>query len=161
MREAIRPDADQDALMRELGYVLLNWSMLEKAFIDDIQRLRLCDGDSGTPSARTRSSFNERLAEWRALATLKSRRNAAAAMEVAEIANEAEQLGRTRNLIVQHFAGVEEDPGGERVICASEGGIASFTASQFRFTRTQLADLNGRMLTLSERVCNLKGVHAN
>lgn len=161
MSEATAVHSDQDTLMKTLGYVLLNWSILERAVIDDIKRLRLSDGDSGTTTARARGSFNERLAEWRALVSLKSRRNPEAAHEVAEIANLAEQLCRSRSLIAHHFAGVEKTAKGEWLIYASESGIASLRTSQTAFTFKQLDDLNLQMCTVCERIANLKSILAS
>ena len=147
-----------DKLMMKLGYVLLNWSMLEQAVLDDIKRLRISDGDSGTAPARTRGSFNERLAEWRALVSLKSRRNPRAALEVAEIANEAERLHRIRNLLTHHFAGVEESEGGSYLMLASENGIASLASSRTAFTPEQLDGLISQMSTIWKRIADLKSL---
>lgn len=147
--------------MKTIGYVLLNWSMLERAVIDDIKRLRISDGDSGTTTARARGSFNERLAEWRALVSLKSRRNPEAAREVAEISSQAEQLCRSRNLIAHHFAGVEKTGDGNWLIYASENGIASLRTAQTAFTLDRLDELNAQMRTVCERIANLKSILAS
>lgn len=152
---------DQDRLMTTLGYVLLNWSMLERAVIDDIKRLRLSDGDSGTTTARPRGLFSERLAEWRALVSLKSRRNPEASREVAEITSLAEQLCRSRNLIAHHFAGVDRTPDGKWIMYAAESGIASLRTSQTAFTVEQLDDLNLQMCTVFERIASLKTIIAS
>lgn len=158
MNKVIDGHSDVDTLMTALGYLLLSWSMLERAVIDDIKRLRLSDGDSGMTTARVRGSFSERLAEWRALVSLKSRRNPEAAREVAEIGNLAEQLCRTRNLIFQHFVGVERTTEGTWVAYASDGGIASLPASQTAFTLDQLGDMNAQMRALCERIGQLKSI---
>jgi len=48
-------DSERDMLLKAVGYVLLNWSLLERALIGEIRRLRLVDGDSGaTTAARAR-----------------------------------------------------------------------------------------------------------
>ena len=95
--------AAMDALMERLGYVMLHWSLLERAVLQEIKRLRSADGDTGESSIRGRGAFSERLAEWQALVSLKGRRNAKIANEVGEIASKAERLRRTRNLLAQHF----------------------------------------------------------
>lgn len=161
MNTATDVHSDTDPLMKALGYLLLNWSMLERAVIDDIKRLRLSDGDSGMTTARARGSFNERLAEWRALVSLKSRRNPEAAREVAEIGNLAEQLCRTRNLISHHFVGVERTTDCTSVIYASESGIASLRASQTAFSLEQLDGLNAQMCIVCERIAGLKSILAS
>ena len=47
-------NSELDTLMSELGYILLEGSLLERAVLDDIKRLRMVDGDSGETSIRTR-----------------------------------------------------------------------------------------------------------
>ncbi len=148
---------NRHALMREFGYVLLNWSVLERAVVDDIRRLRMVDGDSGVSTARARGSFIERLAEWRALASLRSRRNSEAALEVAETSSETERLCRIRNLLAHYVAGAEAIEEGRWVVLVSEHGVAS-ARSQTAFTIEQLAELNEQMLHTCRRVADLRNV---
>ena len=150
-------NAETDKLMMSLGYVMLHWSLLERAVLDDIRRLRKVDGDNET-SVRARGSFSERLAEWRALVSLKSRRNPAAATEVGEIASQAERLRRMRNLIAHHFTGAEETESGERQVLVSEGGISSLRASQTAFSTAQLDTLISEMRVARLRILGLKDV---
>lgn len=147
--------------MRAVGYVLFNWSELERAVLDDIKRLRMADGDSGEASKRARGSFSERLAEWRALVSLKSRRNPAAANEVGEIATQAERLRRTRNLLAHHFAGAEIHEGNECQVLVSENGISSLRSSQVGFTSTQLNELIREMQEIRSRILRLKDLLSN
>jgi hypothetical protein len=63
VRKPASIDGGRDTVIKAVGYVLLNWSMLEQAVVAEIRRLRLVDGDSGATTARARGSFNERLAE--------------------------------------------------------------------------------------------------
>jgi hypothetical protein len=147
--------------MRAVGYVMLHWSELERAVLGDIKRLRMADGDSGETSKRARGSFSERLAEWRALVSLKSRRNPAAANEVGEIATQAERLRRARNLIAQHFAGVEDHEGNEIQILVSENGISSLRSSQTGFNLSQLNELITEMQQIRSRILRLKDILSN
>ena len=51
----IAPEGGElDRLMQSLGYVLLHWTLLERAFLDDIRRLRMSDGDTAETSIRQR-----------------------------------------------------------------------------------------------------------
>lgn len=142
--------------MRALGYFLLNWTLLERTVLEEIKRLRMLGGESGTTTARARGPFSERLAEWRALAILKSRRSAQAAQEVAEIAGHVERLGRTRNLLAHHLSGIEKTVGGEWVLLASESGVASARGNQTAFKLEELAQLSQQILSACERITNLK-----
>ena len=81
-RTADEDGAVLDQLMMSLGYVMLHWSQLERAVLDEIKRLRSAEGDTGESSIRARGAFTERLAEWRAVVSLKSRRNLKAAKKV-------------------------------------------------------------------------------
>ena len=154
-------NSELDILMRDLGYILLEGSLLERAVLNDIKRLRMVDGDSGEASIRTRGVFSERLAEWRALVSLKSRRNPAASQEVGEIASQADRLCRTRNLLTHHFAGVEASADGEHYILVSEAGISAVRASQTVFTSGQLNDVLTEMRDVRRRIARLKDILAN
>jgi hypothetical protein len=112
--EQVRPDVEGPGegavarpplakLMEEVGFVLYYWSRLEEALVADIRRLRSESGGVQTSLYRVRGSSSERLAEWRALMSLKSRRNPALTAEVLEVTNEMERLRRKRNLIAHHF----------------------------------------------------------
>ncbi len=154
-------NSELDTLMSELGYILLEGSLLERAVLNDIKRLRMVDGDSGETSIRTRGVFSERLAEWRALVSLKSRRNPAASLEVGEIASQAERLCRTRNLLTHHFAGVETSEDEKHHILVSEAGISALRASQIVFTSAQLNDVLTEMRDVRRRIARLKDILAN
>ncbi len=133
---------EMDHLMRSLGYVLLHWSLLEHAFIDDIKRLRTGEGNFAESSARVRGGFSEKLAEWRALMSLKTRRDPDAAQEVGDLSTLAERLRRQRNLIAQHFMGATSDVAeGEPALLLAEGGVGSMRSSQQVVTQSQLDQL--------------------
>jgi hypothetical protein len=146
--------------MRSIGYVLLNWTSLESAFIDDIRRMRASDGDRAELSTRARGGFSERLAEWRALMSQKTRRNAEVAQEVGELATLAEGLRRNRLLIGQHFVGaISGDAEGGPAILVAEGGVSSARITQQKFAQSdldklieELNDCRLRLLRLAERV---------
>ncbi|MDT9600164.1 hypothetical protein [Sphingosinicella rhizophila] len=106
--EQVDNKADRfDALMCCVGHLLYEWSMLEKALVDEIRRFRTKGGDTGT-SLRIRSSATERLAEWRALLSRPARRDQQLADEVADLSSSFERLRRDRNLIAHHFEGAAE-----------------------------------------------------
>lgn len=142
-----------DRLMCSMGYVMLHWSLLERAFLEDIRRLRMGDGDSGESSIRARGAFSERLAEWRALMSLKTRRNPEAALEVGELATLAERLRRQRNLIGQHFVGaMAGDSDGGPAILISEGGVSSMRSAQQPLTQAALDGLRAEMDDCRRRI---------
>lgn len=149
-------DDDMDRLMRSLGYVLLHWSLLERAFLADIRRLRMVEGDSGETSIRARGAFSERLAEWRALMSLKSRRSQQAAQEVGDLSTLAERLRRQRNLIAQHFAGATtaSDEGGPAIF-VSESGPAALRSTQQAFDQSALDSLIREMDCCRQRIAGL------
>jgi hypothetical protein len=151
---------EMDRLMQSLGYVLLHWSLLEHAFIGDIRRLRTGEGNFAESSARVRGGFSEKLAEWRALMSLKTRRNPEAAQEVGDLSTLAERLRRQRNLIAQHFMGATTDAAeGEPALLVSEGGVGSMRSSQQVVTQSELDrliaeldDCRRRISRLAERI---------
>ena len=144
-----------DQLMMSLGYVMLHWSQLERAVLDEIKRLRSAEGDTGESSIRARGAFTERLAEWRALVSLKSRRNLKAAKEVGEIASHAERLRRIRNLLAHHFIGIEKDQAGEYSVLVSEGGVSSLRSTHAAYTAEQISQLVKDMADARARVLRL------
>jgi hypothetical protein len=156
VRKPASIDSGRDTVIKAVGYILLNWSMLEQAVFAEIRRLRLVDGDSGATTVRARGSFNERLAEWRALVSLKARRNPQAVQEVADIASCAERFCRIRNLVAHHFAGVEQSDTGEWVVLVSESGASSMRAAQTAFTLRQLTEWNQQMLEACGRTAQLE-----
>jgi hypothetical protein len=159
--DAAMQERSMDRLMRSLGYVMLHWSFLERAFLDDIRRLRMVEGDSGDNSIRARGAFSERLAEWRALMSLKTRRQPEAAQEVGELSTLTERLRRQRNLIAEHFVGAttaaqEDGP----AIFVSEGGLSSLRSSQQTFDQSALDELIEEMDRCRERITRLQAMMA-
>lgn len=149
-------DVAMDQLMQSLGYVLLHWSLLEKAFTHDVRRLRLGEGNFSESSSRARGGFSEKLAEWRALMSLKSRRDPHIAQEVGELSTLAERLQRQRNLIAQHFVGASTDPSeGEPALLMSEGGVGSSRASGQVVTQSELDHLIAELEDCRRRVIRL------
>jgi hypothetical protein len=153
--------AAMDALMVRLGYVMLHWSLLESAVLQEIKRLRSADGDTGESSIRARGAFSERLAEWQALVNLKGRRNTKIANEVGDIASKAERLRRTRNLLAQHFVGAEERLDGGCLVFVSESGVSSLRSSQAAYTSAQLGQLIDEMRDARSRILLLKNLVAD
>ncbi len=141
-------------LMESVGLLLFHWSRLEEALVEDIRRLRAEGGGSQTSIVRVRGSFSERLAEWRALLSLKSRRNPTLAEAVLAVANRLERLRQKRNLVAHQFAGAAIDYGETFVICAAVGGGTSgdFT----RLSQTELSTIIGEMVECADEVRRLK-----
>jgi hypothetical protein len=149
-------DRAMDRLMQSLGYVLLHWSLLEQAFISDVRRLRIGEGNFSESSSRARGGFSEKLAEWRALMSLKSRRNPDVAREVGELSTLAERLRRQRNLIAQHFMGASTNPTeGEPALLMSEGGVGSSRLSGQVVTQSELDHLIAELDDCRRRISRL------
>ncbi len=146
-----------DRLMRSLGYLLLHWSLLEHAFIDDIQRLRSSEGSFAETPRRLRGGFSEKLAEWRALMSLRTRRFPTAAKEVGDLSALAERLRRQRNLITQHFMGATVDASeGEPALLVAEGGVGSRRLTQQVVTQSQLDQLIDELDNCRRRIKRLE-----
>lgn len=161
LSEAAMQEQAMDRLMRSLGYVMLHWSLLERAFLDDIRRLRMVEGDSGEASIRARGAFSERLAEWRALMSLKTRRLPEAAQEVGELSTLTERLRRQRTLIGQHFIGATTEPEEDGpAIFVAEGGLTSARSSQQAISQAALDDLIDEMDRCRERIARLQSMMA-
>jgi len=143
-------------LMASVGSLLLHWHQLDQALIDDIRRLRSEGGDVQTTMLRVRGSFSERLAEWRALLSLKSRRNPPLAEAVLDVANQVERLRQKRNLVAQHFAGasVRREDGEPAILCA-EGDRGALNVSTVRITQSELSALIAEMDRCCRRVTRI------
>jgi len=102
--------------MASVGNLIFYWSLLEAELADDIRRLRSGSGDL---PARMRGSFSEQLAEWRALVSLKARRNQELAEAAFTLTNEIEGLRQKRNLVTHHFAGAtaRREDGEPHIVC--------------------------------------------
>jgi hypothetical protein len=147
---------EMDQLMKSLGYVLLHWSLLEHAFVTDVQRLRSGEGSFAETPRRLRGGFSEKLAEWRALMSLRTRRYPAAATEVGDLSTLAERLRRQRNLITQHFVGATVDASeGEPALLVSEGGVGSMRLTQQVVTQSQLDHLINELGDCRRRISRL------
>lgn len=130
-----------EKLMASVGKVLFHWSLLDEALIEDIRRLRTESGSVQTSVLRIRGSFTERLAEWRALLSLKSRRNPRLAEAVLVASNQIERLRQRRNHIAHHFVGASAgDGGGEPYIVCFEGERGANTGTG-RIAQSELATL--------------------
>lgn len=143
-------------LMASVGSLLYHWCQLDQVLIEDIRRLRSEGGDVQTTVLRVRGSFSERLAEWRALLSLKSRRNPRLAEAVLDVSNQVERLRQKRNLIAQHFSGAStrrED--GEPFISCSEGDRGALNASVVRITQSELTALINEMERCCQRVTRI------
>lgn len=138
--EESREGKNFEKLMASVGYLMYEWTLLDRAVLDQIRQLRMSDGVSSGSSGKARSSFSERLAEWQALVSQKTRRNAFAATLLSDLSSQAERLNRRRKLIVHHFSGASAgDAGGEMSIYYAEGGIATARASETMLTQRELS----------------------
>lgn len=135
-----RESAEFKTLMASVGYLMFHWTLLDRAVLDQIKELRMSEGENAATSAKSRSSFSERLAEWQALVSQRSRRNPVAANLLSDLSSQAERLNRRRKLIAHHFSGASaSDAQGEPSIYFSEGGIATLRSSQTRLTQRELS----------------------
>ena len=141
-----------EKLMASVGRVLFHWSLLDEALIEDIRRLRAASGSMQTSVLRIRGSFNERLAEWRALLSLKSRRNPPLAEAVLVASNQVERLRQKRNLIAHHFVSASAGGDGtEPYIVCFEGERGANTGTG-RITQSELTALIDEMESCRQRV---------
>ena len=141
-----------DKLMASVGRVLFHWSLLDEALIEDIRRLRTESGSVQTSVLRIRGSFSERLAEWRALLSLKSRRNPSLAEAVLVASNQVERLRQRRNLVAHHFVGASAGNDGEEpyIVCF-EGERGANTATG-QITQSELTALIEEMDSCRQKV---------
>lgn len=147
-----------EKLMASVGKVLFHWSLLDEALIEDIRRLRSESGSVQTSMLRVRGSFSERLAEWRALLSLKSRRNPPLAEAVLIAANQVERLRQKRNLIAHHFVGASAaGEGGEPFIVCFEGDRGANTGTG-RISQSELTALIGEMDQCRRRITEIEAL---
>jgi hypothetical protein len=122
-------------LMASVGLLMFHWSRLDEALVADIRRLRAEGGSVQSSIVRVRGSFTERLAEWRALLSLKSRRNPGLAEAVLDLSNALERLRQKRNLVAQSFSGASL-AGEPHILCSVAGAGAVSEAA--RITQSEL-----------------------
>ena len=135
--EPAHDSAEFRDLMAGVGYLMFYWTLLDQAVLHGIQHLRTFEGEAGKSKAR--ATFAERLAEWQALASQKSRRNLQAANRLGDLASQAERLNRKRKLIVQSFTGASHgnEEGGSAIYFA-EAGITAPRSGQMRLSHAEL-----------------------
>ena len=159
-RGAARKQADAegpgfDRLMSLVGQALYHWSLLDDALRDAISGLR-STGTAGDGSHRARALFGERLAEWRALLSQRSRRNPQLAETVLEIGNDVERLQQARKLIGEHFCGATAGKADEEpAIYCRHGKSLGGTSTTKRITLTELQKLIFEMDECREHVMSL------
>jgi hypothetical protein len=143
-------------LMESVGLLMFHWSQLEEALVEDIRRMRAEGGGVPSSIVRVRGSFSERLAEWRALLSLKSRRNPGLAEAVLESANKMERLRQKRNLVAHHFAGASLD-GEPSILCSAAGTGASGDGA--RITQSELTGLIEEIVACAGQIKNIEAGH--
>lgn len=106
-------------LMAGLGYMLFQWSMVERSLDDEIATLRRDAGDVARLHLRPRS-VNERLGEWRALLERGRRRDAAQGAAIDRLGERVQDFQRLRNLVANGLSSAEME-GAEPVIRCTLG----------------------------------------
>ena len=125
------PAASFHDLMASVGYLLFQWSLLDRSLDAEIAHLRRAYGDVLARPCRART-VNERLAEWRALIG-RGRRRATDPQAVESIGLCFQDLQRIRNLVATGFASATAD-GGEAAIACSLGVSRHGVADEVRMT---------------------------
>ncbi len=100
-------------LLTMLGLLLYRWSAVEQTLTEEIKRFRIAGGGSEA-SLRLRGSTSERLGEWRALLSQRTRRDAPTAEAVSALSTRIERNRRDRNLIAKDLEGVALAVGGKK-----------------------------------------------
>ncbi|HEV2745678.1 MAG TPA: hypothetical protein VGW34_00075 [Allosphingosinicella sp.] len=126
-------------LMASIGWLFFHWSALETTLVDEVRRLRIAGGDTGNTLVRIRGTLSERLAEWRALISLRSRGDRQLAQAVADLSTQIERLQRLRNLIAQNFAGASDED--QPVLFCADKNLSPPTAEAKRFTLSEMEAL--------------------
>jgi hypothetical protein len=128
---------------------MFHWSRVDETLVADIRRLRAEGGGVGSSIVRVRGSFTERLAEWRALLSLKSRRNPGLAEAVLDLSNSLERLRQKRNLVAQSFAGASL-AGEPHILCSVAGAGAMGDATSI--SQSELNTLIDDLERCAERI---------
>lgn len=103
-------------LMASIGYLLFQWSLLDRSLDEEITILRRASGDVvGVPSrART---VNERLAEWRALIG-RGRKRPRDHQAVDGVGTRIQDFQRLRNLVATGFVSASSEGDAPAIRCA-------------------------------------------
>lgn len=142
LAEPAHDSAEFKILMASVGYLMFYWTLLDHAVLDGIKHLRTFEGGTGGRSSKGRATFSDRLAEWQALVSQKSRKNVHAANLLGDLASQAERLNRKRKLIIQNFTGASQgDEEGGSAIFYSEAGVTAPRPTQSRLTQSELNSL--------------------
>ena len=128
-------------LMASVGSLMFYWSRLEDELVEDVRRLRI-EIEGSASRVRGRKSFSDRMGEWRALQSQKTRRKPDRAKAVEALANEMEQLKQTRNLVAHDFSGASARPEDEEpFISCGSGDRGSPNAAPTRITQSELTKI--------------------
>ncbi len=134
-------------LMAGVGYLLFQWSEVERTLDEEVLALRRAAGNIAVGPGRART-MNERLGEWRALLGRGRRRNAEHDAAVDLLAERVQDLCRMRNLVATGFVSAAME-GTEPVIRCSPGLVRHGTPDEVNLA---LPDLLGMIATM-ERAC--------
>ncbi|WP_156680136.1 hypothetical protein [Sphingomonas profundi] len=133
---AAQPASFHD-LMASIGYLLFQWSLLDRTLDDEIARLRRAGGELGDPATRTRT-INERLAEWRALIE-RGRRRASDRDAIESVATRIQDYQRLRNLVATGFVSAASGPDAPSIRCA-HGTTRRGVADEVRMSAGDIVD---------------------
>lgn len=127
-------------MMAAIGYLIFEWSLVERDLGQAIIRLRSSSGDLAPSRNRLRATASERLAEWRALHSRRRRKDVPFQLAVEALGDRIQALARLRTLVGQGFAGASADfeAGSDPwIMCASN--ISGLGSPDVRLTLGQLA----------------------
>jgi hypothetical protein len=152
---AVKEPEDLAGLLSTLGLLLHRWSILEKTLSEEIKRFRMAGGDTET-SLRIRGSVSERLGEWRALISQRTRRDAAMAEAVSALSTRIERNRRDRNLITKDFEGVAPRNNEQEASISCGGPLSGHSASATRtFSLSELRALVQEIDACSDQLAEL------
>ncbi len=103
-------------LMAGIGYLLFQWSLLDRSLDTEIAVLRQAAGDVAGVVGRART-VNERLAEWRALLA-RGRRNRIDHQAIEQLGERIQDCFRRRNLVATGFVTASDDRDMPTMRCA-------------------------------------------
>jgi hypothetical protein len=128
-------------LLSTLGLLLYRWSVLDQTLSEEIKHFRMEGGDSEA-SLRIRGSAGERLGEWRALISQRTRRDPKMAEAVSALSMRIERSRRDRHLIATDFQGIAGHTSDIEAGIRCGGPLSGHSASAVRtFSLSELREL--------------------
>ncbi len=124
-------------LMASVGYLLLQWGLLDRGLDEEITQLRRAAGDIVSRPCRQRT-LNERLAEWRALIG-RGRRRAQDQQAIDEMGLRIQEHHRLRNLVATGLVSTAAEDGAPAIRC-TQGPSRQGAADEIRFDLADMLD---------------------